>query len=387
MTSKQIVLHDLIEKKYGEQPYGWPELEVVLLVARLAVLKEIDLIVNNAALPLDQAYEHLTSSSKQRKVVIAKREVLDSDIIKKAQALGKELFGHQGPASEEPLFLDLRQQLSKWSADLREYEPLAQTGKYPGLKEIQGVLQSLRKFVEEPNSLRFLRRFTGSESASELRGLQEDVHDLRGFYTNQRHSWETLREAVEELSQNRLQLEAHEEARPALQRMEEILAHPKPYGMLHEVGALTHTAKRINDQLVADVRGPAVAEIQGLVEGVETELDKVSASDALRATALAAAHKLVETAAAATSIAHITQARRSRRSRIRPGAHARLRRHKTAQPPPKREACQAAPRDRDHGAYWSNGFIENPDDAEEFLTKLRAEIEAALAAGERVQIK
>ena len=29
IASKQIVLHDLIEKKYGERPYGWPELEVL----------------------------------------------------------------------------------------------------------------------------------------------------------------------------------------------------------------------------------------------------------------------------------------------------------------------------------------------------------------------
>ena len=36
---------------------------------------------------------------------------------------------------------------------------------------------------------------------------------------------------------------------------------------------------------------------------------------------------------------------------------------------------------------WSGDFIETPDEVETFLNRLRAELEAALEAGERVQIK
>jgi hypothetical protein len=261
---------------------------------------------------------------------------------------------------------------------------LAKTGKYPGLAEIQSSLQSLRKFVEEQNSLVFLNRFVGSKD--ELLELHEDVRDLTGFYTNQKHSWEKLREAVEELSQNRLQLESHEVAGPALRRMEEILAHPKPYGMLHKVGDLTHTAKSINDQLVADVRGPAVHEVQGLVEGVEKELDKASASESVRHEALAQLTSLVDTAASSTSIAHISQARQAAEAAFDRALSAIEEAQKTsagpdpAPPVKKRRVIDAR-------AYWSAGFIENPTDAEAFLTKLRAAIMDALAEDEREQIK
>ena len=61
------------------------------------------------------------------------------------------------------------------------------------------------------------------------------MHDLRGFYTNQKHSWETLRAAVDELSQNRLQLESHEQAGPALGWTSAVAAYgafiiPKVFG-------------------------------------------------------------------------------------------------------------------------------------------------------------
>ena len=118
MTSKRIVLHELINNRYGGRPYGWPELELVILVARLAVLKEINLVVDAAPLPLDQAYDYLTSSSKQRKVIITQRESPTDDLIKEAQALGKDLFAQQGSSGEEALFTVLAEGLRSWNGDL-----------------------------------------------------------------------------------------------------------------------------------------------------------------------------------------------------------------------------------------------------------------------------
>jgi hypothetical protein len=395
MTSKQIVLHELIEKRYGGRPYGWPELEVVLLVARLAVLKEINLVVNAAPLPLDQAYDYLTSSSKQRKVIITQRESAAGDLIKEAQALGKSLFAQQGPGGEEALFTFLQEKVSAWNSALAVYEPLAKTGKYPGLGEIQNGLAALRKFVEESDSLRFLKRLV--ENKNELLGLGEDIQELEDFYTNQKHSWEKLRAAVDELSQNRLQLEADRAAGPALARMEEILAAPRPYNLLQEVADLIHTARSVNDQLVSEARGPAIAAIQNLIEGVAGELDKVSAGDALRQTATGELTNLLDTAMKASSIAHINQARQTaetaydraltaiEKSQARPDGIADGLEDATAATPPtppvkKRRVVE--PR-----TLLSGGFIETPADLEDFLARLRAELEAALEANERVQIK
>jgi len=392
VTSKQIVLHELVEKRYGERPYGWPELEVVLLVARLAVLKEINLMVNAAPLPLDQAYEHLTASNKQRKVVITQRETAAGDLLKKAQALGKELFAQQGESGEDALFAFLQEKLGAWRSDLNSYEPLARTGNYPGLAEIESCLASLRKFVEESDSLRFLKRFV--ENKNELLDLAEDIHELQGFYSNQKHSWESLRMAVEELSQNRLQLEAHSAAGPALSRMEEILKTARPYNLLHEVADLSHTAREANDQLVAEARGPAVAEIQGLIDSIGTELDKVSADEGLRAKATGELSKRLDTAASATSIAHIAQARQTADDAFNRALTA-IEEAQAPPPPQPDDPTPVAPpapkvkkrRVVEAKALWPGTFIENEADMEAFLKKLRAELESALNADERIQIK
>jgi hypothetical protein len=387
MTSKQIVLHELIDKRYGGRPYGWPELEVVLLVARLAVLKKINLVVNGAPLALDQAYDHLTASSKQRKVIITQREGPDPDMIKKAQALGKDLFAQQGPSGEETLFAFVQDHLTAWNSDLASYEPLAKTGKYPGLGEIESSIECLEKFVDESDSLRFLKRFV--ENKNELLDLSEDIQELKGFYTNQRHSWEELRTVVDALSQNRLQLETHETAGPALARMEEILGKARPYQVLHEVADLTHTARSVNDLLVDELRGSALAEIQKLIDGVTEELDKVSADEALRKVAIDELTKLLNTAKHATSIAHIAQAKQTSEEAydraLKTIEKAQISKPGKPGDPPipsikKSRVVEAK-------SLWSGNYIETSADVEAYLAKLRSELENALKANERVQIK
>jgi len=384
VASKQVVLHELINKRYGQRPYGWPELEVVLLVARLAVLKEINLVVNAAPLPLDQAYDHLTSANRQRKVIITQRETAAGDLLKEAQKLGKELFAQQGPDDEESLFGFLLEKLSSWNGALTSYEPLARSGGYPGLTEVEKSLTTLRKFVEEVDSVRFLKRFV--ENTEELREVAENFHELEGFYTNQKHSWELLRAAVNELTQNRLQLEVHEQAGPALARMEEILGAPRPYGVLSEASALVHTAREVNDQLVSDARKPAVEGIQQLLSSVAEELERASATDELRARATRELKNLRQTASTHTSIAHIAEARQTADDAydraLRAIEQTQASTSSTSDPPAVKKR-----RIVDAKALCPGGFIETQQDADAFVDKVRSELKAAIDAGERIQIR
>lgn len=393
MRHQEIVLSELIDKRFGGRPYGWPDLETVLLIARLAVLREITLLVNQAPLPLDQAYDHLVTPNKQRRVVIVQREAAAGELLRKAQALGKELFAKQAGSGEEELHGFLLRHLRGWHEALGGYAPLARTGKYPGLKEIGASLEILRRFVDEADSLRFLKRFV--EQRADLLDLAEDHQELEDFYTNQKPSWEALRGAVDELAQNRLQLEGHEIAGPALRRMEEILAAERPYAMLKDVADLTRKAKQVNEALVESERAPALEAIASLIASVEKEADRSAANEGLQGRATAELQRLKDTAARATSIAHIAQARQAADDAYdralalieqeslttgehKPGEEA----PETPPPPPLKKRRVIEPRN-----VWQSGFIESQEDVETFLTNLRTELEAALAADERIQIK
>src|SRR5206468_10966151 len=84
MKSQQVVLHDMLEKRYSLRPYGWPDDEVLLLVARLLVLGEISLMMDSTLLPIDKVYEAITTPAKRRKIVLRKREIADPKAIQNA---------------------------------------------------------------------------------------------------------------------------------------------------------------------------------------------------------------------------------------------------------------------------------------------------------------
>ena len=170
MTSKQIVLHELIEKKLrrtalrlagarGGAPGG---------ASCRAQGDRPDREQRAAAARPGLRAPHLQRASSAKSSSPSAKSA-GGDLIKKAQALGKELFGQQGRAAEEPLFVFLKEQLSAWSSDLREYEPLAKTGKYPGSERNPGRAADpaqVRRRAELPAILETLRGEQGTSCSS-----------------------------------------------------------------------------------------------------------------------------------------------------------------------------------------------------------------------------
>ena len=394
--SKELNLYDLIEDRYKKRPYGWPDLEVVLLVARLAVLKEIELVVENSPLALEEAYEHVTNSRKQRKVIIRKREVVGEETIKKAQSLARKLFSQQGAAHEDELFQFIRGRLESWNKSLLEFKAVASTGHYPGESVIANGLEVLRRFVGEGQSLKFLNRFVDADNRNDLLDLAEDFQDLNGFYTNQRTAWENLRTAFHELSQNKQQLDEHADAGPALGRMKEILEHKTPYGMVAQASAFIDTATTVNNALLVEARETAIGAIDKLIDGIQVELTKVGADDALQTKATSGLNSKRVQVGELASIAHITQAQQAaevafdkaltliEESQVKVSVTPESDKGADAPPAPPRTKKRRVVEPK---SLMAKTFIETPDEMEAFLGSLRKELEQALQNDERVQIK
>ena len=93
----------MLEKRYSLRPFGWPDDEVLLLLARLFVLGEIRFSMDGMPLETGKLYEAITTSAKRKKIVVSKRETSDPKAIHQARNLGKELFAEVGPDGEDAL--------------------------------------------------------------------------------------------------------------------------------------------------------------------------------------------------------------------------------------------------------------------------------------------
>jgi hypothetical protein len=394
-TGKQIVLHDLIEVRFANRPYGWPDMEVALLLARLLVLGEISLVMDGGVIPLDKCYDALTTPAKWRKIVVSQRRTQKPEDVKKARLLGQDVFSKMGPEGEDALFAFLKGKLHHWQTALVGYKPLAETGDYPGLGEIKSGLTLTKKLIADDDSYKFIEHFNAHRD--DLKNLSNDFHDLEHFYEHQKPTWDALRKASARFQPNRQELEHDPKAGPAWNRMGEILTAPAPYPLLHEVDGLILTVSTVNTSLVSERRGEALAQIDGFLTIVGEELDVIAAESALRAACTGPLQKLRSQVGAEASLAHITQARQDAQHAY-DGAVTMI---EEASKAPKlvmgssgpestptstsialkpRRVIQPAKLVRKH-------YLETQADVADFLSTLKQNLEDALAKNERIEIR
>ena len=390
-TSKTVVLHDLVEDRFSNRPFGWPSWETVLLVARLAVIGEIHLVRAGGRIPSDRAFDELTATGKWRQITITLRKTTDPAELQKARKLGQDLFGEMGPDNEDQLSAHLRVNLKDWFATLLQFRALADTGEYPGREAITTGTAYIQRVLVEDDSFKFLEHFIAQRD--DLLDLSDRYHELSHFYTKQRTLWEELRKAVERFHLNRMELERDASAAPALQRLDQILRAPSPYKMLSEVRGLIDTVHSVNETLVSEQRVKALAAIEKKLDETKLEIEQAGNHDKLCAEVVQRFEQLRQATGSYASVAHIDQAQKEA-SRLFETTVSTIEEESRQQtqsgekPDKSTEKPAVKPRRVvEIQSLMKKPFLENASEVADFIAKLRTELDDAIAKNERIQIK
>lgn len=380
-THRQIVLHDMIEKRYAIRPYGWPNLEVVLLLARLLVLGEINLILDATAIPVEKAYDPLTTPNKWRRITITKRHLADPHLLQQARTLGKDLFSTMGPDGEDPLFQFLTLKLKEWESALESYRPLAETGKYPGKEEIANGLALIKRVLADQESFPFLERFITLKQ--DLLKLADELRDLNQFYTHQKSTWEKLHEAYEGFQLNRRELNRDSHAAAALIRMQDIRKAPSPYGLIKEAEDLIARVSRVNTELITEHRKQSGNTITEYIQRLKEDLTRVKGAGSIQDTCLQPLERLLNQVEHEKSLAHLTQAETEARNEY-DKAVAQL--EAFVEKAPEKTTVKKQ-RIIEPAKLVQTPYIETEQEAQQFLTTLQDALQQALRNHERIQIR
>ena len=305
-TSRQVVLFDMLTARYANRPYGWPEFEVILLLARLYMAGEVQFVSGGAAIPKGKLYEALTSRHKWRNITVVQRATSKPEDVKKARELGRDVFSEMGPEGEDALFEFLKGRLEGWREKLSRYRDMADTGSYPGAEDIADSLSLLNTLVAPEDSNRFLAQV--NERGSDLRDVADRFHDLDHFYEHQRPMWDKLSAESGRFKLNQMELERNDSAGPALRRMSEILSAPSPYGLVKEAEGLIRTVSEVNEELLSARRAQALATIAKQTASVSTEVSTAGGDESLKTTCLTPLKNLAKQVSTHDSLAHIDQA-------------------------------------------------------------------------------
>ena len=387
-ASRQIVLFDMIAGRYASRPYGWPEFEVILLLARLIMAGEVQCVSGGAAIPKDKLYEALTTQRKWRSITVVQRVTSKPEDVKKARELGRDVFSEMGPEGEDALFEFLKGRLESWHGKLSRYRDLAETGSYPGAGDIADSLSLLRVLVAPEDSHRFLAEV--NDRGRDLRDLADGFHDIEHFYEHQRPIWDKLRAASDQFRLNQMELERDDAAGSALRRMNEILSAPNPYELLKEAEDLIRTVSAVNEGLLSARRAQAFATIAGQIAVVSAEALTAGGDESLKAKWLTPLEKMTEQVSTHESLAHIGQAE-SEAVHLKDDALAQVE-HYLMQQAEEGKAGQDKPTVKPRKivspvTLVKSPYLESQNDVDVFLDDLRRELTDALARNERIEIR
>ena len=387
-TSRQVVLFDMLTARYANRPYGWPEFEVILLLARLYMAGEVQFVSGGAAIPKGKLYEALTSRHKWRNITVVQRATSKPEDVKKARELGRDVFSEMGPEGEDALFEFLKGRLEGWREKLSRYRDMADTGSYPGAEDIADSLSLLSTLVAPEDSNRFLAQV--NERGSELRDIADRFHDLDHFYQHQRPMWDKLSAESGRFKLNQMELERNDSAGSALRRMSEILAAPSPYGLVKEAEGLIRTVSEVNEELLSARRAQALATIAKQTASVSTEVSTAGGDEPLKTTCLTPLKNLANQVSTHDSLAHIDQAE-SEAVRLKDEALSQVERYlarKAEEGKAKQDKLVIRPRRVVSPVKLvKSPYLESQVDVDAFLDDLRTELTDALARNERIEIR
>jgi hypothetical protein len=378
-----VLLNELVEH-FGHKPYGWPDYEIVLLVVRLLMAGEINFLSGGSNLEPRDAIETMTKVGKWKTVKIMKRKVPSKEQIEKARKLCQELFGKVGPEALDDLERTIRGELERWHKELGKYQQLAQTGNYPGGKEIEVGLDTILKVQGVRNTFEFISRF--NEKREDLLDTCDDIHELLDFYTNQKPTWERLLKSLGEFKKNQAALYKDADAEPALKQLNSIAEAPAPYGMLKDVDLLVSTVSTVNEQLVAEKRKKALLDLDARIATVTKELDAMAADDDFRNHVLYPFQQVKQQVAGETSIPDISYQIEESEQAVE-DALDQIERKKTPvdsgkpdKPAKKTKAFKAT-------SVASKAYLESPEDVDSYVEALRKTLLDELKEDVRIRLQ
>jgi hypothetical protein len=375
-----VSLNDVVQR-HRRRPFGWPDLEIVLLIARIVGTKRLNVRIDgHAARPAESA-EAFTNAALWPRVMVVRTPPGVSDEMLQAADIGRALFGRAfALTSESALSTQLRQDLESWRQELASM--LTAPDASAIAHDARESLVELKRLNALANGPEFLEGFCGL--AEVLYAIQSDLNALRLARAAAGPAHARLRQLLQEIRPNLPALTRDNDTAALIERMEKLRSGTSTQQAGEEIERLCDQAFEKNYALVSAARDAAIARVEAAVVEVDEQLTQLDARDDVRASVLQRLRALAEridlepSHAALVGICEEAAAERD-------VALDRINQRITAERPAvgeQRLLTVVRP-----GKFANNLLIESEADLEPYFERLRVALRPMLRAGMRVRFE
>jgi hypothetical protein len=250
-----------VQRRYQAIPYGWREVDIAALVARLIVAQRIEIRYGGAVAGKDDKdlVRYLRVKSEIDKANVSRRIAPSEEDMRKAVKFLREWLGQMSISEDEDGLVALvkdtlyaRQQ--RYEALLVEYG----YERYPQKEVVQSARDLMADILSQRNdNVALLKRLIAKQDA--LLDATEDMEEVETFFKSQRAIFDSARALQQSLMEEKDYFVADPITDANISEISSILAMPKPYPRIKDLSELMQGVKAaygvLLEQKKEEVRG------------------------------------------------------------------------------------------------------------------------------------
>jgi hypothetical protein len=251
-----------VQRRYSAIPYGWREIDIAALVARLISQQKISIKYGGAIVGKDERrlVDYLRKKSEIDKAVVTRRIAPSEDLMRKSVSFLRDYLGAMDiPSDEDGL---IRFVLDTFTGKQEHYQRLLDDAyaqfRYPE-KEVVTKARDLMSDVlsQRKDNVALLSRMV--QKQEDLLDTAEDMEGVELFFKSQRTVYDEARRHMDRVSKERDYFAADAETQDVFRAIATILSMPKPYSRIGELPELIGKVKAAYNGLL-DMKKEEVAE-------------------------------------------------------------------------------------------------------------------------------
>jgi hypothetical protein len=279
-----------VQRRYQAIPYGWREIDVAALVARLIVAQKIQIKYGGAFVGKNdkKLVDFLRRKSEIDKAAVTRRIAPSEELIRKSVAFLRDWLGQLGvPEDEDGLIGFVTKEIQEKKTHYTELIEKYNADRYPE-KEVVIRARALMEDItsQEGDSIALLNRLIARQD--DLRDCAEDMEAVETFFNSnsqQKAIFDDARRLERSLQYDRDYFATDADTGGRLKEITSILSMPKPYARIKDLTELMQKVKAAHAVLLKQKKeevGKFIIQCMGDVHtltGVGIATDEVKKAD------------------------------------------------------------------------------------------------------------
>jgi hypothetical protein len=264
-----------VQRRYQAIPYGWREIDIAVMVARLIVSQKIEIRYGGAVVGKDDKslVRYLRIKTEVDKASVQRRIAPSEDLMRKSIVFLRNWLGQMSiPEDEDGLIklvvTTITEMKEHYDHIMEEYS----RDRYPQKDVVLSARDMMNDILSQKrDNVALLTRLV--QRQDDLRDITEDMEEIETFFKSQRSIFDSARKLQNDLQNERDYFATDTDTNAKIKEISAILGSVKPYGKIKDLPGLMQDIKKAYGVLLEQKKEEVLGIITQCMGDVHTLAD------------------------------------------------------------------------------------------------------------------